>query len=112
MTRAHIADIPFPAGEPRQEARLYRFGLEWETADRLAADAARAVAAGFPHGVSTMDRTSRPDAVSAPRAFVEAHFPVRQTGRNPHHFTVLLPDPVTEDVAQRFNRLFGRTPPP
>lgn len=39
---------------------------------------------------------------------LELYFEVRKTGHNELHFTVVLPHPVTEDVAERFNQLFGR----
>jgi hypothetical protein len=39
---------------------------------------------------------------------VEEHFNVYNTGRNPFHRTVELPEPVTPEVADLFNSLFGR----
>jgi hypothetical protein len=54
------------------------------------------------------DRTNREDAAAAVRAAVEKQFPVVQTSRNRHHFTMVLPKPVTDEVAERFNILFGR----
>jgi hypothetical protein len=91
--------------------RLYRFGLAYESAEALARDCLKAVAKGYPHGVSTFTRSSRNDAVSALRTEVERHFPVIQTGRNRFHRTVVLPADITEDVAELFNRLFGRDAP-
>jgi len=88
---------------------LFRFGTEAETAEGLAADAAKAEANGFGHGVSTTIRKpSRIAASQADRAAVEEHFTVRQTGQNPAHHTVDLPKPVTQGIADLFNRLFGR----
>lgn len=87
---------------------LYRFGTAKESAQDLADQAAAAEKNGFPHGVSTFSRSSRPDAVRALRTNVEAVFNVVKTGRNPWHYTVVLPDPVTQDVADAFNNLFGR----
>ena len=90
---------------------LFRLGTKAETAADLAAQAARAEAAGLPHGVSAFSRTpSRSAASRAAREAVEQHFPVTQTGGNPAHHTVRLPKPVTQQVADLFNRLFGRTP--
>ncbi len=90
--------------------QLVRFGKGPETAQQLAADAARAEAAGFPHGVSTklVNRVSGSDKAhrSAPMGEVEKHFKVEQTGRNPNHHTVHLPKPVTQDVADKFNKVF------
>jgi RHS repeat-associated protein len=94
------------------EAKLFRFGLAPESAQKLAADAAAAEATGrFPHGVSTFSRTSRLDAASALRSEVEKHFKVTKTGGNAFHYTVELPKPVTEEVAKLFNTLFGRGGP-
>ena len=91
--------------------RLYRFGVAWESRGKLAAESRAAEAKGYPHGVSTFDRSHRADATSASRREVERHFRVLQTGRNHHHWTVVLPKPLTEDTAELFNRLFGRERP-
>ncbi|MDQ4126055.1 MAG: hypothetical protein M3134_10740 [Actinomycetota bacterium] len=88
--------------------RLFRMGDEYEDAARLAEQARRAEAAGLPHGVSTFSSSTKADAVSASRSQVERHFKVRQTGKNPQHYTVELPQPVTDEVAELFNGLFGR----
>jgi hypothetical protein len=88
--------------------RLYRFGLEAESAEQLARDAADAERRDFPHGISAFSRSSRLDAASAPRRDIEQRFRVHRTGRNPYHYTIELPKPVTEAVAGRINRLFGR----
>jgi hypothetical protein len=93
-------------------SRLYRYGLEPESADGLARDAAAAEMRGYLYGVSVFSRSSRPAAASAQRAEVEAAFPAHKTGRNPYHYTVELPKPVTDAVADLFNRLFGRTGAP
>src|SRR3954468_19142910 len=97
--------------EDRAAERLFRFGLEWETADDLARQAAESRARGFPHGVSAFSRSSRPDAASVLRVEIEAHFVVHKTGRNPFHYTIELPDLVTDRVAGLFNALFGRPKP-
>jgi len=34
---------------------------------------------------------------------------VQKTGRNPYHYTILLSAPVTDEEANAFNGLFGRT---
>jgi hypothetical protein len=90
------------------ELRLYRFGLSRETAALLGEQAARAEALGLPHGVSVFSRTNREDAVSAALADVERHFTVHQTGKSSYHYTVELPKPVTQNVADLFNGIFGR----
>jgi hypothetical protein len=94
--------------DDRARDRLYRFGLEIESAQDLGRQAAESKARGFPHGVSVFGRSTRPDAASALRVDVEAHFVVHKTGRNPFHYTIELPEPVTDSVAERFNALFGR----
>ena len=95
----------------RDDPLLYRFGLEWEPASKLAEDCARAVANGYLHGISAFSRTARIDAVAASRTEVERHFRVVQTGRNPYHHTIAVPQPITDDVADILNRLFGRQRP-
>lgn len=86
---------------------LVRFGTDAESAQKLGADAAKAEAAGFPHGVSTMQHsTPVKGARNAPREQVEQTFAVKQTGKNPRHHTVILPKPVTEHVANQFNEFF------
>ena len=56
----------------------------------------------------TFSQSTRPDAVSALQEEVEKYFPVIKTGKNKFHYTVELPKPVTEEVANLFNSLFGR----
>jgi hypothetical protein len=89
---------------------LVRFGQEIESASQLASDAARAVRNGFPHGVSTklVERISGSDKLHkyATLAEVEAAFVVEQTGSKLTHYTVHLPDPVTDEVASLFNFIF------
>jgi hypothetical protein len=89
---------------------LVRFGKGPETAEQLAEQAAKAEAAGFPHGVSTRlkDRVAGSDKAlrSAPKSEVEEAFEVQQTGKDPRHHTVVLPKPVTGDVADKFNKTF------
>lgn len=88
---------------------LYRFGQAPESVAKLADDAARAEAVLGIHGVSATARAPRRAAASARRGDVEKHFAVHNTGRDPAHRTIELPKPVTQEVADRFNRLFGRS---
>ncbi len=92
------------------EEVLKRFGTDPETAEKLAADAAAAKAVLGIHGVSATARDTKAPAGRANRSDVEAHFTVHNTPsrRDPLHRTVELPQPVTAEVAERFNRLFGR----
>jgi hypothetical protein len=87
---------------------FYRFGLDLETAESLEALCETAVSRGFPHGVSVKSERSRDDACVASRAELELYFDVGQSGRNPRHFTVELPHPVTPEIAERFNAILGR----
>ncbi len=90
---------------------LYRFGTKAETASELAAQAAKAEAGGFGHGVSVTTRApTKTPASAGTRESIEAQFPVKRTGDSAGHHTVELPKPVTNEVAGLFNRLFGRTP--
>jgi hypothetical protein len=91
--------------------RLFRFGLEYESAAELAAQAATAERNGFPHGISAFTQSSRTDAVRASIDEVQRDFVVHKTGRNPYHVTIELPKPITDEIAYRFNQLFGRVPP-
>ena len=90
---------------------LKRFGTDPESAERLAAQAAAAQAVLGIHGVSVSARDTSAPCDSAPRAVVQTAFPVHDTPsrRDPLHRTVELPVPVTPEVAERFNRLFGRS---
>lgn len=89
---------------------LKRFGTDPEPAEKLARDAAAAEAVLGIHGVSVTARDTTAPAGRASRADIEPHFPVRDTPtrRDPKHRTVELPKPVTREVADLFNRLFGR----
>jgi RHS repeat-associated protein len=102
---AQIKQVP-----KADEGRLVRFGKGPETAEQLGEQSAKAEAAGFPHGVSTKlkPRTSGSDKLhrSAPKSEVEQAFPVKQTGSDPTHHTVILPKPVTPEAAETFNQVF------
>ncbi len=104
---------------------LVRQGKSRESATRLAKQAEAAEKGGsaqngvpYGHGVSVTTPASNAklaknplDAVSAPRKAIEdAGFDVRHTPtrRDPNHHTVQLPKPVTKEVADTFNDVFGR----
>jgi hypothetical protein len=108
------------------EDLLVRRGIRWESAKRLAGQAARANQGGiavngvpYGHGISVSSPESNnqlardpSDAVQATRqAFEEAGFEVRYTPtiHDDDHHTIQLPKPVTEEVATRFNQILGRT---
>lgn len=86
---------------------LYRFGFKRESAIELARQAAKAESLIGIHGVSARSKASFP-APSAPRLEIEKNFPVHKTGKDPCHYTIELPKPVAEDVAEIFNNLFQR----
>lgn len=98
---------------------LVRRGVSWESAARLARWAEKAERAGLGHGVSVTSPEANQqlaqnpnDAVQATRrAIEEAGFEVRYTPSRPDsdHHTVMLPKPVTAEVATRFNTVLGRT---
>jgi hypothetical protein len=104
---------------------LVRRGVSWESAKRLAAQAAFAESAGvaasgvpFGHGVSVTSAEANlslardpADAVQAARkAFEDAGFEVRYTPtrKDTDHHTIQLPKPVTEEAANLFNAALGR----
>ena len=92
------------------DEQLKRFGTDPESVERLAEQAAAAESAIGIHGVSVTARPTNAPAGVAPRSEVEKHFKVHDTRsrRDPLHRTVELPQPVTQEVADLFNRLFGR----
>jgi hypothetical protein len=97
--------MPAPADET-----LTRFGADPESAERLAAQAAAAAGVLGIHGVSVTARGTDAPGGRARRADVGKHFRVHDTPtrRDPLHRTVELPRPVTSEVADEFNRVFGR----
>lgn len=99
--------IPAPRMADEQ---LKRFGTDPESAERLGQQAAAAEAMIGIHGVSVTARARTAPAGTAARPEVEKHFRVHDTPsrRDPLHRTVELPEPVTQKVADLFNRVFGR----
>ena len=88
---------------------LTRFGTDFESAEKLTTDAANAEAHGFPYGVSAIGDATKPGSVASYED-VASEFNVLKTGKNPSHFTIELPKPITPEVADRFNAIFGRHP--
>ena len=89
---------------------LKRFGTQRESAARLGRKAAEAQQGIGIHGVSVTTGACDTDHSVAPLALIEAHFRVHRTpnGRDPLHYTIELPKPVSAEIASLFNRLFGR----
>lgn len=101
--------IPTAIDPAKPGKKLVRYGRDPETVEMLSSDAAAALAnpqIGI-HGVSVFYRNSVPS--SAEFAEVQKHFNVYKTLRK-GHYTIELPSPVTQDVADVFNRVFGRIP--
>ena len=89
---------------------LKRFGIEPESATDLALHAASAERILGIHGVSVTARATSAAAGRALRDNVEQVFRVHNTSsrRDKLHRTIELPKPVTDEVANQFNQLFGR----
>lgn len=103
------ASGPTAADPAKPGKKLVRYGAVPESVEKLASDAAAALATpqlGI-HGVSAVYRTPVPSA--AEFAAVAAEFKIYKTlGKG--HYTIELPNPVTQQVADTFNRVFGRIP--
>lgn len=116
MDLATLTPAGGPAGAlfsktPGVVPSLVRLGTEAESVERLATQAAKAEAAGFPHGVSTkqVNKPSSSDLSGgkiANKSDVENVFEVKQTGNKASHHTVVLPKPVTQETANYFNNIF------
>jgi len=89
---------------------LSRLGTSKESANRLARKAAEAEGMIGIHGVSVTAGQARGPASQASRGAVESVFRVHNTPTrgDPLHRTVELPKPVTAEIADAFNSLFGR----
>jgi RHS repeat-associated protein len=89
---------------------LSRFGTGRESAARLARKAAAAEGHIGIHGVSVTAGPAKGNVSTASRASVEQWFTVHDTPTraDPLHRTVELPKPITERIAETFNRTFGR----
>jgi hypothetical protein len=103
---------PAPTAPPLGQGEvLKRFGKFRESAARLARKAAEAEQVIGIHGVSVSAGPAPADSSAADRAAVENAFRVHDTPtrNDPLHRTVELPRPVTQEIAYRFNKLFGRS---
>jgi len=104
-----MAETRPPSANPTGEV-LTRRGVDPESARRLGRKADEAERVIGIYGVSVSAAESTDVAGRARRADVERHFRVHDTPTraDPLHRTVELPKPVTPEVAEQFNRLFGR----
>jgi hypothetical protein len=93
----------------RSEEILARLGSSRESAARLARKAQEAEQVIGIHGVSVSAGVPDQPCRQAGRGDVEKHFRVHDTPTrsDPLHRTVELPKPVTAEVANAFNQLFG-----
>lgn len=106
---AVASGVPQATDPAKPGKELVRFGQSPETVEKLASDAAAALANPQLriHGVSAFYRKPVPSA--AEFASVAAAFKIYKTlGRG--HYTIELPSPVTQEIADTFNRVFGRIP--
>jgi len=102
-----------PADDDRISASseiLNRLGLSRESVARLKRKAQEAERFLGIHGVSATAGIPIGPASEADRAEIEKHFRVHNTSSrsDPLHRTIELPKPITQAVADLFNRLFGR----
>jgi hypothetical protein len=103
------AEEGLEAASKEGEVILTRFGeaAEHDLA-RLTEEAARAEAAAkvdFTHGVSTMANSMKAGGKALMSA-VQEYFEVKKTGKNPDHYTVVLPKPITQEVVDLFKKVF------
>ena len=108
-----MPDALRPARSSAGDEILQRLGTDREPVEKLARKAAAGGSARIGiHGVSVSPAEPAPDepVSTARRSEVAKHFPVHDTPTigDPLHRTVELPKPVTAEVADLFNRLFGR----
>lgn len=89
---------------------LKRLGKKRETLNKLTQRAKEAERVLRIHGVSVTAGEEEREHSWARRSDVEKHFRVHDTPtmKNPLHRTVELPKPVTQEIVDRFNDLFGR----
>jgi RHS repeat-associated protein len=98
---------PVTGNKPLDDLYLVRYGDGPESKEKLGAEANKAQNFGFPHGVSTVIRAKAPPYGKAAKLLeVMRRFEIQKTGNKPDHFTVVLPNPVTQQVADEFNSLF------
>jgi len=90
---------------------IYRMGTSKESASRLGRKAQEAEDAIGIHGVSgSTTKPSVPCSAASCSSLETAGFKVRATPtrNDPNHVTIELPNPVTKEVAKKFNDAFGR----
>jgi hypothetical protein len=90
--------------------RLKRRGNSWESKSRLMRKAEEAERLIGIHGVSVTAGMVKGACSEADRHVIAQHFVVHDTPTRSDrlHRTVELPKPLTDEVVETFNRLFGR----
>lgn len=84
-----------------------RLGPGPESAADLTASADRTIGTNYPYGVSVQLRNNPPLVHRfSPVQVASQAFTIVQTGPNPTHYTVLLPQPVDPATAAKFNGVF------
>lgn len=75
----------------------------------MAGQAAKAEAKIGVHGVSVRlgSGLQTEGATATGEALEKAGFTLRKTGADPKHYTAVLPKPVTQKVADAWNRVWG-----
>lgn len=117
MATTSVALLIIPGGSEEKAAAkggevLTRLGSSAESAARLARKAEEAEKAIGIHGVSATAGSRTGEVSSAARSAVEKFFKVHDTptAHDSLHRTIELLKPVTKEVADTFNRVFGRIP--
>jgi len=107
---ADTESSPYMIDSASESEVLARLGTSFESARRLAGKAAAAEAVIGIHGVSATAARETRRCSHAGRREVESLFRVHETPtrQDSMHRTVELPSPITREVAQLFNALFGR----
>lgn len=91
---------------PDPSDTLTRFGRDAESVESLCEQAAQAEKIIGVHGVSVRLNSKRRGKKARLAETVTAFPETRQMGADSKHYTVVLPQPITQEVADRFNALF------
>ena len=114
-----VTAFTYVIADDKTEKKYVRYGApDSMTKEKLASDAAAAKAnekIGI-HGVSVILRKPPTKGgafgQATKKAIEDAGFTLTQTGNKKSHYTVTLPDPVNQEVADKFNEVFETVTPP
>jgi hypothetical protein len=105
------AAAPAEAGKPEEQLTRYAGGKESVTRLQTKADESLANPTEQIHGISTTASPANPDRAhsTVPRSQVEKAFRVHNTPQatDPLHRTVELPKPITTEIRDAWNKLWG-----